>query len=257
MKGYIYKITSPTGRIYIGQTINISGRYSSYKNLNCKQQPKIYRSIVKYGWENHKFDIIYECEFCGLDNRVLNELETFWIKEYNSMYEGLNCTEGGGSRIVSEESNKKKGRKGNLHYNFGKKSKLRNIPRKQETKDKISMSKKGHLVCEEVRYKISNSLKGKPGIKHTQETKDKISKSSKGKTITKEVRDKISNSLKGRKPLNGCKINVYVYKSDEYVGTYNSYVECAKQLNIGGSHISDVINGKRKHVSGYTFKRVT
>ena len=39
--GFIYKIVSPTGRIYIGQTINIQRRLNEYKNNNCFKQPKI------------------------------------------------------------------------------------------------------------------------------------------------------------------------------------------------------------------------
>jgi predicted GIY-YIG superfamily endonuclease len=37
----IYKITSPTGKIYIGQTINLLGRIKSYKHLSCKNQRKL------------------------------------------------------------------------------------------------------------------------------------------------------------------------------------------------------------------------
>lgn len=58
---FIYKITSPTNRIYIGSTTNIKKRFSYYKNLNCKTQPRLYRSFIKYGIGNHLFEIIKEC----------------------------------------------------------------------------------------------------------------------------------------------------------------------------------------------------
>ena len=56
----IYKITSPTNRIYVGQSLDIEGRFNAYKNLYSKilKQPRIYNSIKKYGAENHKFEII-------------------------------------------------------------------------------------------------------------------------------------------------------------------------------------------------------
>ena len=54
----IYKITSPSGRIYIGQAKNLRKRLNSYKGLHCKGQTKLYNSLKKYGWENHQFDII-------------------------------------------------------------------------------------------------------------------------------------------------------------------------------------------------------
>jgi len=37
----IYKITSPTHRIYIGQSINIEQRWKGYSITKLKSQPKI------------------------------------------------------------------------------------------------------------------------------------------------------------------------------------------------------------------------
>ena len=48
----IYKITSPSGKIYIGQSKDIEKRFKAYKNLKCKGQPYIYRSLLKYGSGN-------------------------------------------------------------------------------------------------------------------------------------------------------------------------------------------------------------
>ena len=53
----IYKITSPSNKVYIGQSIDIEKRFSYYKRLSCKQQSKVYNSILKYGYENHVFEI--------------------------------------------------------------------------------------------------------------------------------------------------------------------------------------------------------
>jgi predicted GIY-YIG superfamily endonuclease len=36
---HIYKITSPSGRIYIGKTTNLKERLKHYKYLKCKTQP--------------------------------------------------------------------------------------------------------------------------------------------------------------------------------------------------------------------------
>jgi len=72
--GYIYKITSPSSKVYIGQTINISNRKCHYKKLHCHKQKSIYNSINKYGWENHLFEIIEE-----VSNEQLNDREKHWI----------------------------------------------------------------------------------------------------------------------------------------------------------------------------------
>lgn len=103
--GYIYKIVSPSGKLYIGQTIDLVRRKSKYRRLSCKQQPKIYNSLLKYGWENHIFEIIEKVEF--VDKSILNEREIFWIKEFNSFEDGLNLTAGGDSKEISEETREK------------------------------------------------------------------------------------------------------------------------------------------------------
>lgn len=71
----IYKITSPSNKIYIGQSVNIDKRKQSYKGLysGVLKQPKISNSIIKYKWENHIFEIIEECDVENLDDR-----EQYW-----------------------------------------------------------------------------------------------------------------------------------------------------------------------------------
>jgi group I intron endonuclease len=50
MKGYIYKLTSPSNKCYVGQTVNINKRFSEYKTFHhCKNQPKLFNSLKKYG----------------------------------------------------------------------------------------------------------------------------------------------------------------------------------------------------------------
>ena len=70
----IYKITSPNGRIYVGQSKNIEKRIKCYKSLNCKGQKLLYRSLLKYGVDKHKFEIIIECSelFPSLQNLEIN-----------------------------------------------------------------------------------------------------------------------------------------------------------------------------------------
>ena len=53
----IYKITSPSGKVYVGQSVNIERRLKEYKILKCKKQVKLYNSFIKYGFENHKIEI--------------------------------------------------------------------------------------------------------------------------------------------------------------------------------------------------------
>ena len=75
----IYKITSPTNKIYIGQSTNILFRFGAYKRLNCKKQTYLYNSFLRHGVENHKFEIIEEC---SID--ILNEREVYYVELYDT-----------------------------------------------------------------------------------------------------------------------------------------------------------------------------
>lgn len=118
----IYKITSPSGKIYIGQSVDIDKRWRKYQWKQCKGQIKLYNSFVKYGVENHTFEILEECNIEELNNK-----EEFYIKQYNCFNSdiALNLKSGGNRSVFSEESKQKlKGRK---HTN--------------EAKEKIRLSK--------------------------------------------------------------------------------------------------------------------
>jgi group I intron endonuclease len=96
-KSGIYKITSPTGKIYIGESLNLKTRCVVYLNPNrVKKQRGIYNSLIKYSIDEHTIEII---EFCTPDE--LLSRERFWQEHYNSVNEGLNC-------FLSSTSNKKK-----------------------------------------------------------------------------------------------------------------------------------------------------
>ena len=92
----VYKITSPTNKIYIGQSTNIEKRKKSYSKLKCKDQTKLYSSLIKYGWENHTFEIIEELDSDKATQTNLDKLEIEYIKLYKDINsELLNIREGG------------------------------------------------------------------------------------------------------------------------------------------------------------------
>lgn len=55
----VYKITSPTGKVYIGQSKNIHKRWNSYKSMSKGniRQPKLINSFKKYGVPHHVFEV--------------------------------------------------------------------------------------------------------------------------------------------------------------------------------------------------------
>lgn len=126
----IYKITSPTGRIYIGESKDIYLRWGIYTQMNgnTKSQRKLWRSFKKYGVEKHIFEIIEECVFEELLCK-----ERYWQDFYDVLNGGLNCklTECREQKqILSEES-----------------------------RLKISESNSGKIKTEDNKQKISESLK--------------------------------------------------------------------------------------------------
>lgn len=83
----VYKITSPSGRVYVGSSVNLKARYSFYKRCPSKKQKLLYRSITKYGFENHLFQII--C-LCKAEERL--KMERYYGDLFNSISDkgGLN-----------------------------------------------------------------------------------------------------------------------------------------------------------------------
>ena len=103
----IYKITSPTGKIYIGQSWNIKRRVKDYKNGRAKGQPYLHNSLVKYGKASHKFEVIHKLEET-VTQEDLNYWETlYWQKCKDEGINVLNVKEPGSNGKHSEESKRK------------------------------------------------------------------------------------------------------------------------------------------------------
>lgn len=108
--GIIYRIRSPSGKIYIGQTKQrLSKRIQQHKlaasqSGNSQHCRVIGRAIYKYGFNNMLIDILEECKDEDLDER-----ETILIKTHNSMSPyGYNLVSGGnGKKSWSLESRKR------------------------------------------------------------------------------------------------------------------------------------------------------
>lgn len=85
----IYKITNLiNGKAYIGQSINIEGRWGQHLR-KCKYPCDA--AIQKYGKENFSFEVLEECP-----RSKLNEREVYWIAYYDTyLGYGYNLTPGG------------------------------------------------------------------------------------------------------------------------------------------------------------------
>lgn len=97
----IYMLTSPNGKIYIGQSNNIYDRMRRYSYLHCKGQKHLYNSLKLYGFKNHKFEILQQ-----VPEDQLDIVEQNYIWRYNSANReiGYNLSFGGKRCKHSEES---------------------------------------------------------------------------------------------------------------------------------------------------------
>ena len=109
-KAGIYKLTSPSGKVYIGQSTNIKGRISFYKGEHCILQRHLYNAIKKHGWDNFTIEILWSTntpEKARDIHKVLDALEIAYIKFYNSIENGYNLMTGGSNGGHSKETREK------------------------------------------------------------------------------------------------------------------------------------------------------
>ena len=168
----IYKITSPSGKIYIGQSVNIEKRFNSYRYGLASKQPKLNRSFIKHGFYSHLFEIVCECDLIEL-----NDKERYYQEIYDCI--GTNGL--------------------NLCY---VKSSDRNGYHSEETKKKISLNNSKNKLGYKLTEEEKNNLRVKNlGKKHSEETKKKISIANKGRivVVSEETKEKLRIINLGKK----------------------------------------------------------
>jgi group I intron endonuclease len=222
----IYKITSPSNKIYIGQSWNIYNRKSTYKSTKCKGQPKLYESLKKYGWENHLFEVIHELPK-DVDQNILDSYEILYFDLYrNCNHNMMNVREPGKGGKLSESTKKTLS-----ILNTGKKY-----------TDQIN-KKKGKLGVLNGMYGKISPLKGK---KVSTERLNKIklywTKEKKAERGLKYFREFNPNS----KPVDQYDKNGKIIKSWLCI--------TSAELELGISHIGSVCKGTRKSAGGFIWK---
>lgn len=224
----IYKITSPTKKVYIGQSINISDRFRQHKSSSRNQFLK--NSFKKYGYNNHKFEILHHLPN-DINQDILNEYEILYIDFYKCANIKLfNLREGG--------------RQG------GKMS--------QKLIDKLTLKKIGKKMPESTKQALIKSNLGRKMPKHVDEILSKyrtienairMGKMNIGKIRTEENKKKISDTLKSKIDNKGefhGKSKLDNIKVLEIRAKYNSIEnpsrKLAKEYNISKTNILDIIN---------------
>lgn len=151
--GVIYKLSSPEGKVYIGQTVqNFNCRLSQHKraayNINDKTYNyPLYRSIRKHGWTNFSKEVLEKTS-------ELDSKEIEYQEKYNSFDDryGYNLYKGGKTTVEFTEKQK---------YEMGKSNRGKHLSK--EHRDKISVAHTGKILSSATKSKLKlvNKNKGK------------------------------------------------------------------------------------------------
>lgn len=249
----IYKITSPSGKIYIGQSWNIERRRNSYRWVNnVKGQWKIFYSMKKYGTENHKFDIIEllpeDVSQAFLDNR-----EIYWWQYYKDLgFEMLNIKEPGKGGKLNEFTKQKisKSNRGKIRTEEMM-NKIKALPR--YNKPILMLDLEGKIIKE---FRNINSCSRELGT-----TSANINSVIRGKTKTclghifvRKDEYNENNYTKRIVAGNVTEVNMYDLEGN-FIKTFLSFKELMEDLQFTIGHVSNIIRAcKKDNRTAYGYK---
>lgn len=221
----IYKITSPSGKVYIGQSRNVCKRFRAYESGKGKKQKYLNASFGKHRVQYHVFEIIHELP-ADVDSNILSSYEILYIGAYKvAGFAMLNIAEGGiGGRMPEEVlkvmREKRRARIMTPEFGAAISRGLKGKKRSDAHSKAMSEARKGKPQSAESNIKRSEKLKGRisplkgramteeqkevrrkasSGKRHSEETKQKIREANLGRRLSVESRNKISDAQIGRK----------------------------------------------------------
>lgn len=250
----IYKVTSPSGKVYIGKTknevyIRIQSHFSDARTR--KTTFAFAKAINKYGQDSFTWETLVE----NVESfNHINYLEKLYIAKFkaNDPQFGYNLTEGGdGGQLVKDALDKK--RKAMKAY---------------------YRSADGGATKEKLRKSSAEMRKNRPDLvektraaRQTAESRAKTGRLSKARYASQEARDKQSIKLKevysdptvqrkatmaNRKAR--AKSFTVTDMNGNVIGTWDSPSACSEDLNIARNGIYACLKGRAQYSSGYKFK---
>lgn len=252
--GIIYKYTSPSGKVYIGQTVDEKKRRKDFLSANNPYAgDKINKARKKYGPENFEYEILTTVSADSVESLcdLLDFSEQYYIEKYDSCNSGYNLLEGGASfrnwkktqeqvekqRIslinyykIHENPNSKKVLQYDLDGNFIKEW---NSASEAERNLGYSIGNISGVCCGRGQTALGYMWK----YKESEEIPLKI-EASKSKGTTKKHTGVLQLDLDGN-----------------LIREWKTTVEACTKLNIKcKSAISEVCRGKRKTAAGYVWR---
>lgn len=242
---FIYTHTSPSGKVYVGQTVNVRKRwgyngehYKTKKKDGSYIQPSFARAIDKYGWENFVHKVILE----GIPKSEADYAERYLIKWYKLHGISYNISSGGEGcdaprpPLTIEQRKKISERLLANHPMRGKHW-------SPEVLARITEANRNRVYTPEQRAIMSERARQLHlGRKATDETKQKIS----------EYRKAHPETWIGG--WNKQEVHQYDLNGN-YVASYPSAVEAALSVDgSDGGKISECIKGKVASALGYVWR---
>lgn len=208
--------TSPSKKSYIGQTKYEEKRKSNHRRNTQKLDTSFGRALKKYGYENFEYKVLFKAYFQDKERLtdMLNYMEMYFIKKYDTIKYGYNIMIGGN---------------------------ITEMP--IETRQKISNTLKGRTFSDERKLNISNGRKGKLV---SEETREKISNSMKGMKLSDQCREA---SIQAR----SVQISQFS-KENIFIKDWDSAAAIERELKICNSNIIAVCKGKRLSAGNYIWK---
>jgi group I intron endonuclease len=250
----IYRIKSPSGKIYIGKDEYFPSRMNSHRRIaenprKVEYNSPIHRAIRKYGWS------VMIVEVVDQNAKSVEELkrrEKIWIRLHKSKHKGYNQTLGGDGTqgFKHSDSTKEKLRQMKLGTKMPKDYcrllGLRRLGTKhsEETKQRIAAGNRGKIVADITKQKLRIVRLGKPlSIKNREAIRLAMKKFS-GVPIPTKRKQRIKRSHLKRE---------YEFTSPDgqIVVRTNDLKTFAEQHGLSTQHLYHVLNGKRLHHKGW------
>lgn len=228
--GYIYKITSPEGREYVGlkkSSVFVESYWSSSQNK------EFWADIERFTKKAFKREVLEWCYTL----EELNERERYWITHSNALVDkgGYNICISFPQMVWTEEMRKKNGERTKEHY-----SHIENRIKHSNTTKNSKIYKEAMKLA---RPKITATLNA-----HLQDPSFKANKYA--FTQTEEFKSKQSENNTGKRWYNNGKINIYAKECPE--GYVPGMLETARKGKEFTEEHKKALSEARKGKNWYT-----
>jgi group I intron endonuclease len=232
MEGVIYSYKSPSGKYYIGQTIQEEVRKRQHRLSTATKMCKFGSAIKKYGFDNLEYNVIVRIQAEKENEKALldwlDKLEDYYINKYDSLNNGYNTIKGGrgvwnrnteGEYSLTYREKLSKAKKGKAPWNKGKTG----------------------IYSDEFRAEMSRVRKGQVPV-------------NKGKkeNLAPEQRKRISDARKGKLPAKARAIDVYDLKGN-LLYECKSQREASEKTTVNEVYLSKCVRGMMESSKGYKF----